>query len=101
VSELLHYENGRLQINLHPGQTRAWESKRRFVFIIAGTQSGKTSFMPVLLDREIRERGPGDYLAVTATYDLLKLKFLPEMRNYYEGFFGWEYMASEKAIVKA
>jgi hypothetical protein len=100
VSELLRYENGRLQINLHPGQTRAWESTRRFVFIIAGTQSGKTSFMPVLLDREIREKGYGDYLAVTATYDLMKVKFLPEMKSFFEGFFGWEYAASDRALVK-
>jgi hypothetical protein len=100
VSELLHVENGKLTIQLHPGQTRAWESKRRFVFIIAGTQSGKTSFMPVLLDREIKERGEGDYLAVTATYDLMKLKFLPEMRRYFEELFGWEYAASDRALVR-
>jgi hypothetical protein len=102
VSELLHLDasSGKLTINLHPGQTRAWESKRRFVFIIAGTQSGKTSFMPLLLDREIRERGEGDYLAVTATYDLMKLKFLPEMRGYFERLFGWQYAASDRALVR-
>jgi hypothetical protein len=100
VSELLHVQNGKLTINLHPGQTRAWESKRRFVFIIAGTQSGKTSFMPVLLDREIKERGEGDYLAVTATYDLMKLKFLPEMQRYFVDLFGWQWSASDRALVR-
>jgi hypothetical protein len=100
VSELLHFEDGKLTVNLHPGQTRAWESKKRFVFIIAGTQSGKTSFMPLLLDREIREKGEGDYLAVTATYDLMKLKFLPEMRGFFEHLFKWEYAASDRALVR-
>jgi hypothetical protein len=98
MSELLHYDGTKLSIQLHPGQTRAWDSKRRFVFIIAGTQSGKTSFEPLWLDREIKEKGSGDYLAVTATYDLLKLKFLPELQNYFCHLFGWEYSASERTI---
>lgn len=98
MSELLHVENGKLTVSLHPGQTKAWDSKRRFVFIIAGTQSGKTSFEPLWLDREIKEKGNGDYLAVTATYDLLKLKFLPELQNYFCHLFGWEYSASERTI---
>lgn len=29
-----------IQLNLHPGQKRAWNSKRRFVAVIAGAQSG-------------------------------------------------------------
>ena len=76
MSGLYSVENGKLTINLHPGQTRAWDSKARYTFIIAGTQSGKTSFLPMWLDREMRDSGPGDYIAVTATYDLFKLKFL-------------------------
>ena len=36
----------------------------------------------------MREMGEGDYLAVTATYDLLKLKFLPEMQRYFCDLFG-------------
>lgn len=95
---LLDYDGKKLTINLHPGQTRAHDSKKRFVFIIAGTQSGKTSYEPIWLGREIQEQGRGDYLAVTATYDLLKLKFLPELQNYFCHLFGWEYSASEKTI---
>lgn len=98
ASEFIRHENGKLTVTLHPGQTKAWESKRRQVFIIAGTQSGKTSFEPFWLDREIREKGHGDYLAVTATYDLFKLKFLPEMKHYFCDLFGWEYAASERTI---
>lgn len=95
---LLSYDGTKLTLDLHPGQTQAHDSKRRFIFIISGTQSGKTSYLPIWLDREIRERGEGDYLAVTATYDLLKLKFLPELQNFFVHLFGWQYSASEKTI---
>ena len=72
-------EDGKLTLNLHSGQRKAWNSNKRFVFILAGTQSGKTSFGPWWLWREIKECGGGDYLAVSPTYDLFKLKLLPEM----------------------
>ena len=70
---------GRVTLNFHPGQVKAWQSKKRFVFVLAGTQSGKTTFGPWWLWREIKECGSGDYLAVSPTYDLFKLKLLPEM----------------------
>lgn len=98
MSELLHYDGTKLSIQLHPGQTKAHDSTRRFVFIIAGTQSGKTSYEPIWLDQEIQRKGNGDYLAVTATYDLLKMKFLPELQNYFCHLFKWEYSASERTI---
>jgi hypothetical protein len=98
MTELLHYDGVKLTRHLHPGQTKAHDSKKRFVFIIAGTQSGKTSYEPIWLDREIDEKGNGDYLAVTATYDLLKMKFLPELQNYFCHLFGWQYSASERTI---
>lgn len=100
MTDLWHQEGTTLKLTLHPGQTRAWDSKKRFVFIVAGTQSGKTSFMPLLLNREIERHGRGDYLAVTATYDLFKLKFLPEMRRYFEDTFDWQYIASDRTIVR-
>jgi hypothetical protein len=84
ASSLWRIEEGRLHLSLHPGQARAWQSEARFVAIIAGTQSGKTSFLPWLLWREIERGGSGDYLAVTASYDLLKLKFLPALRECFE-----------------
>ncbi len=75
---------GRLTLDLHTGQARAWDSGQRFVVMLAGTQSGKTSFLPWLLWREIGRCGAGDYLAVTASYDLFKLKFLPTLREVFE-----------------
>lgn len=79
-----------LSLNLHPGQQKAWDSDKRIVAILAGSQGGKTSFLPWLLHREIEnQRGvdpdiPQDYLAVTANYDLFKLKFLPALREVFE-----------------
>lgn len=72
--------DGELRLNFHPGQTRAWESRRRVVVMLSGTQGGKTVFGPHWLDREMQERGAGDYLAVTATFPLLRLKMLPELQ---------------------
>ena len=40
-SDLYTVTNGKMRVMLHPGQTKAWDSKKRQVFIIAGTQSGK------------------------------------------------------------
>ncbi len=57
----------------------------RFTFVLAGTQSGKTSWGPWWLAREIGRTadplGGNDYIAVTASYDLFKLKMLPELLN--------------------
>ena len=79
-----------IRLSLHPGQQKAWNSDRRIVAMLAGSQSGKTSYLPWLLHREIernRDTLPGipqDYLAVTANYDLFKLKFLPALREVFE-----------------
>lgn len=75
---------GRVRLHFHPGQLRAWNSRRRFVAVLAGTQGGKTSWLPWWLWREIQARGSGDYLAVTSTFDLFKLKFLPTIRDVFE-----------------
>lgn len=98
MTDLYTLSDGKLSVSLHAGQLQAWDSEKRFVFMICGTQSGKTTFLPLLLDREISQRGNGDYLAVTATYDLFKLKFLPEMKNHFCEIFKWQYSASEKVI---
>lgn len=73
-----------IKLNLHPGQRRAWESKRRIVAIIAGSQSGKTSYLPIWLHREIFLRGPGDYAFICPTFTLMELKALPEFRRLFE-----------------
>ena len=65
-------------LNFHSGQLQACDSEKRIVAVLSGTQAGKTSFGPWWLLREVEREGPGDYLAVTATFPLLKLKMLPE-----------------------
>lgn len=71
-------KDGKLTLHYHPGQVRTDDSKARFVAMLAGTQGGKTCYGVHWLYDEIRACGPGDYLAVTATFPLLKLKMLPE-----------------------
>lgn len=67
--------------------------------MIAGTQSGKTAFSPWWLYREIQRCGNGDYLAVNASYDLFKLKFLPEFLAVFENILNiGRYWAGDKVI---
>jgi len=99
-NDLVWVHNGKATLNLHRGQEQAWDSEKRFIFVIAGTQSGKTTFGPWWLFREIERRGAGDYLAVTATYDLFKLKMLPEMEQVFcEWLPGWSFQKSERVII--
>lgn len=85
-------ENKRLTLDFHPGQSRVWESKRRFVLMLAGTQSGKTSFGPWWLRNEMETttvpEGGNDYLAITTSFPLFSLKMLPEIRRVYERILG-------------
>lgn len=91
-------EEGRqvIRLNMHQGQAACYYSTARHTFMVAGTQSGKTSFGPWYLHSRITGvdapdlgfhlpgLGAGTYLAVTATFDLFKLKMLPEMLTVYE-----------------
>jgi len=80
---LWRIENGQLCLSQHSGQLEAWDAEQRFVFVLAGTQGGKTSWGPWWLWREIqrtaRKGEANDYLAVSSSYDLFLLKMLPEM----------------------
>ena len=99
MTHLVETVGGKATLNLHQGQTQAWDSPKRFVFVIAGTQSGKTSFGPWLLHKWIQQYGAGDYLAVTATYDLFKLKMLPEMLHVFSQLLHWgAYEASDRVL---
>jgi hypothetical protein len=99
--DLMQVNGSRGRLELHAGQTKAWRSDARFTFIIAGSQSGKTSFGPWWTQRKIQQRGAGDYLAVTATYDLFKLKMLPEMRHVFCDLIqGWEWVASDRLLYR-
>ncbi len=71
-------------VPFHIGQEYAHDSLRRIVALISGTQSGKTVYGPWWLDEEIQRLGGGDYYAITATYDLFKLKMLPSLLTVFE-----------------
>jgi hypothetical protein len=84
MSDLIDFSGEGMNLNFHPGQMRAWDSKKRFVCIFSGTQGGKTTFGPPWLFREIAKRGPGDYLCATPTFPLLDMKALPAFRKLFE-----------------
>lgn len=89
----------RYTTRFHRGQKRAWQSDRRFIVVLAGTQSGKTSWGPLWLKREIDRCGAGDYIAGTASYDLFKLKMLPALRETFEHVYGiGRYWSSDRII---
>lgn len=93
--DLVELVPGGMRLHFHSGQWRAWQSERRFVCVLAGTQSGKTTFGPHWLYREIQRRGPGDYMVVTPTFPLLELKALPTLRRLFEDMLGLgHYIAS-------
>lgn len=96
-TDLTEVSGGKLRLHFHPGQLRAWDSRKRFVCVLAGTQGGKTSFGPLWLWREIQLRGPGDYLVVTPTYPLLTKKALPEfLRLFRRQLHLGEYQSQQK-----
>lgn len=76
--------DGGLDRHFHLGQWRALRSRKRYILVLAGTQSGKTSFGPHWLLQEICAKGAGDYLVVTPTFPLLEVKALPEFRRLFE-----------------
>ena len=66
-------------VPFHLAQSAAYDSTKRTIVLSGGAQSGKTSMVPWWLKREIQSWGAGDYLAVTSSFDLFHMKFLPEM----------------------
>lgn len=99
VPQFREINNGELIVNWHPGQWKAWNSEARIINVQSGTQGGKTCMGPHWLDREMDSRGPGDYLAVTATFPLLRLKMLPELRYVFETLTGqFEWKAADKVF---
>ena len=70
-----------LAFNFHPGQTRAWLSEKRVVAVIAGGRSGKTSFAPLWLHREMQRQGPCDYLVAAPNFPLIDKAAGPEIGN--------------------
>lgn len=104
IEQPLHEIKGSdLVYHWHPGQKRVLASKARFPTVLAGSQGGKTVLTPRWLhgeiDRTAKDNELNDYIAVTANYDLFKLKLLPEMLNYFVYTLGiGKYWAGDRVI---
>lgn len=85
----------------HKGQLAAWKCEKRFVLVIAGTQSGKTTAGVHLLLREIartaRPNEENGYYIVGPNIELLKKKALSEFARATRG--KAEYKSSDKCFV--
>jgi hypothetical protein len=77
MQQLVEKIDEQLRLNFHPGQLRAWDSQKRFIFILSGTQSGKTEFAVHWLYREILNCGDGDYIVASPSFPLQQKKVLP------------------------
>lgn len=84
LTPLYYQEGDRLKFRFHKYQKQGMAATERFILLLGGTQSGKTSFGPAWLHREICLRGAGDYLAVAPTYPLMKKKMLPEFLRFFK-----------------
>ena len=84
MTDFIKNQGGVLEWSLHAGQVQALGSQARTVVVLAGTQSGKTSFGPLWFLLEIQRMGQGDYIVATPTFPLLELKLLPEFKRLFE-----------------
>jgi hypothetical protein len=80
---------GKLRYHFHLGQIRAWDSTKRIVAIIAGGRSGKSSFGPLWLHREMQAKGPGDYLVAAPNFPLIDKYAGPEVEMFFEKLMGY------------
>lgn len=88
ISPLYEVKGGTLRVNLHSGQRKTYDSTRRFVFMLAGTQGGKTEFGPIWMYREMQRRGDGDYLVVSTSYPLQQKKAVPAYISFFKTLLG-------------
>lgn len=79
--EFITAENGIPHVWMHEGQKKAFESKNRFVLVLSGAQSGKTALGPWWLAREMRDKGPGNYILVAPTFTLLQKQAIPTLNR--------------------
>lgn len=75
--------DGKIKYSFHPGQVRAWNSFKRFVFVLSGTQSGKCVHENALVTlktgecKRIKDITAGtDVLSLTDDYKVVPSKVL-------------------------
>lgn len=79
--EFVTVTDGVPTIHLHARQKQLWDSNARFVAAVAGSQAGKTAVGPWWLLREMRSRGPGNYMVVAPTFRLLDKQAVPTLNR--------------------
>ncbi len=95
----IYWDNVKSIVDLGPDETYDIEVEGEHNFIADDFFAHNTSMVPFWLYREIQRCGGGDYLAVTSTYDLYKLKFLPSLRSIFEQVLGiGKFWSSERVI---
>ena len=99
IKPLYQIEGDTLKVNLHPGQRLTYDSKRRFVFMLAGAQGGKTEFGPIWMYREMQLKGSGDYLVVSTSYPIQQKKVVPAYVAFFKTVLGIaEYIKSDRTL---
>lgn len=78
----------------------SFEQGIQIIAMIAGTKGGKTSYGPWWLWDQIKRKGGGDYMAVTASYDLFHLKMLPAMIQAFVEILGVGKYWSQKRVIE-
>jgi hypothetical protein len=100
--------DGGLDVRLHAGQERAFDSLARFLLVLAGSQGGKTVFGPYWLQAEIaKHSNPAtipdgeydDYIAASANYPLLSVKMLPALKALFCQRLGWTWHGTDRHFV--
>lgn len=100
IKPLYQIEGETLKVNLHKGQRQTYDSERRFVFMLAGAQGGKTEFGPIWMYREMQLRGAGDYLVVSTSYPIQQKKVVPAYVAFFKTVLGIaEYIKSDRILL--
>ena len=73
----------KLQVHPHEGQMKLSNSTAQYVAALAGAQSGKTRYMPVVIHKEMLKMGSGDALCVSSSYPLMDKTLIPIYKTYF------------------
>lgn len=83
-----------LVYRLHEGQKKAWDSIKRFILLIAGSQSGKSHVGAYMFLREIARTvepdGDNFYLIVGPNVEILKKSAMPKFRRLIKDYAEWK-----------
>jgi len=78
-------DDGRIHYALHEFQRQARDDNTTtYLFFIAGSGVGKSSFIPIKLEKWIKDRGGGRYLVVEPSYQMVETIARPYVMDYFE-----------------